>query len=319
MEPGILLSHLAALFLSLAVLAVAYRLSKAYRRPFLSDYAIFLLLAAVWGFALWTIPGFINAAKAAPGGSAAFLRIPMVSKWFGFPFHLLQLYFLALTLAGLLEIRVKRSFKRIYAVTAGIVLAVLFGALLAMLGGGRKEPFAFLHALTTDGYLVFQALLFLWGGLRARRIADAGRRWTAGWFSWLYLAGFAAYYAVTTWVTWSGGAGSWLMAAYHLPPQIILLVALRRGRLAAAPEAAAAPLVAAAEFLARFGLTERERDILGRLLAGRSNHQIAKDLFLSHQTVKNYVSRVYKKTGVTTRLELMNAALRPGTRPDGRP
>jgi|GEM_PF-6052954 DNA-binding CsgD family transcriptional regulator len=317
MDAGILANHLAALFLSFAALLAAFRLMKRHRLPFLSDYAAFLLLSAVWGFALWTIPGFLDAARALPAGSPGLSRVPLVAKWFGFPFHLLQLYFLTLTLAGLLRIKVKPSFKRAYAAAAAVVLAVLFAALLTMLGGGRRNPFAFLHAQTTNAYLLFQALLYLWGILRARRIEEEGRRRAAGWFSGLYLAGFAVYFAVTSWVTWSGGIGSALIGAYHIPPLAVLAVALRRGHLAAEPAAAPSPTASAAveAFLSHSPLTEREREIVGRLLAGRSNREIARDLFLSHQTVKNYVSRIYKKLGVTTRLELMNAALRPDPGP----
>jgi DNA-binding CsgD family transcriptional regulator len=316
MDTGILLENLAALLLSFAALLATLRLLKSYRLPFLSDYAAFLLLSTVWGFALWTIPGLLDAARALPSGSPGLSRLPLVAKWFGFPFHLLQLYFLVLTLAGLLGMEVKRSFKRAYAAAAAAVLAVLFAALLTMLGGGRRNPFAIIHAQTTNAYLLFQALLYLWGILRARRIGDAGRRRTAGLFSGLYLAGFAAYFAVTSRVTWSGGIGSALIGAYHIPPLVVLAAALRRGRLAAEPAAAPAPTAAVEAFLARFPLTEREQEIVGRLLAGRSNREIARDLFLSHQTVKNYVSRIYKKLGVTTRLELMNAALRSAPDPD---
>ncbi len=314
MAPGILLKYLAALLVSFAAVVAAYRLLKKYRHSFLSDYTVFLLLSAVWGFALWTIPGFVEAAKAASGGAAALSRIPLVSKWFGFPFHLVQLYFLALTLAGLLGIAVTKTFKRTYLAVSGIITIVLFGALLNMLGGGGKDLFAVLHAQTTNAYLIFQALLFVWAGLRAPRAADPRRRSAAGWFSWLYLAGFAAYYAVTSWATWKGATGAWLIGAYHWPPLIVLAATLRRARFLAT-----LPAEAAEDILTRIGLTGRERDILSLLLAGRSNRQIAKDLFLSHQTVKNYVSRIYKKAGVASRLELMNSALRPGPAPASRP
>ncbi len=302
MDPGILAAHLATLSLSFAVLFAAFRLFKVYRRPFLSDYAVSLLLSAVWTFALWTIPGFVSAAKSPSGGSPALSGLTLMSKWFGFPFHLLQLYFLALTLAGLLEIRVRRSFKWVYAGAAAAASAVIFGGLLARAGGGSRAAFGVLHSQITNAYLLAQALLFAWGGLRAARVEDAERRRWVGLFAWLYLAGFAVYFGVMTWIPTKGATGSLLMGAYHVPPLIALAVALSRGRLGQA--------AGAEDFLSRLGLTGRERDIVERLLAGRSNRQIAKDLFLSHQTVKNYVSRIYGKLGVSTRLELMNMALR---------
>jgi DNA-binding NarL/FixJ family response regulator len=50
-------------------------------------------------------------------------------------------------------------------------------------------------------------------------------------------------------------------------------------------------------------LTDRERQLLGLLTAGRDNARIAEALYLSEQTVRNYLSRLYTKLGVHTRTE----------------
>ncbi|WP_265564778.1 response regulator transcription factor [Streptomyces hygroscopicus] len=54
-------------------------------------------------------------------------------------------------------------------------------------------------------------------------------------------------------------------------------------------------------------LSNREEQILELLLTRRSNEEIAQELFLTHQTVKNYVSRVFRKVGVSGRKELFQA------------
>lgn len=51
------------------------------------------------------------------------------------------------------------------------------------------------------------------------------------------------------------------------------------------------------------GLTAREREILGFLVAGRSNGEIAKDLVLSTKTVSVHVSNILRKTGTASRME----------------
>jgi DNA-binding NarL/FixJ family response regulator len=50
-------------------------------------------------------------------------------------------------------------------------------------------------------------------------------------------------------------------------------------------------------------LTEREREILDLLAAGRSNPQIAQALFLSPKTVRNNVSNIFAKLQVADRSE----------------
>lgn len=56
-------------------------------------------------------------------------------------------------------------------------------------------------------------------------------------------------------------------------------------------------------------LTRREEEVLDLLLMRHSNDEIADRLVVSRQTVKNYVSRVYRKTGVSSRGELLRTAL----------
>ncbi|MGN7395638.1 LuxR C-terminal-related transcriptional regulator [Peribacillus frigoritolerans] len=51
--------------------------------------------------------------------------------------------------------------------------------------------------------------------------------------------------------------------------------------------------------------SKREHELLILLTQGETNQQISKKLFLSIGTVKNYISRIYKKLNVNNRPELM--------------
>jgi DNA-binding NarL/FixJ family response regulator len=48
-------------------------------------------------------------------------------------------------------------------------------------------------------------------------------------------------------------------------------------------------------------LSPRELEVLGLIVAGRSNEEVAADLYLSINTVKSAIRSVYRKVGVTTR------------------
>ncbi|MFF3559176.1 LuxR C-terminal-related transcriptional regulator [Streptomyces sp. NPDC002574] len=54
----------------------------------------------------------------------------------------------------------------------------------------------------------------------------------------------------------------------------------------------------------RWQLSGREEQVLALLLRRRSNEEIADELVLTRQTVKNYASRVFRKVGVSGRKEL---------------
>ena len=64
----------------------------------------------------------------------------------------------------------------------------------------------------------------------------------------------------------------------------------------------------------RFGLTRREADALKRLLDGLKNADIAKKMAIAEQTVKDHLSRIYKKMGVKNRFELMRSLIKASGR-----
>jgi DNA-binding NarL/FixJ family response regulator len=50
-------------------------------------------------------------------------------------------------------------------------------------------------------------------------------------------------------------------------------------------------------------LTSRERDVLGGIVAGGSNAEIAASLCISEKTVRNIVSRMFEKLNVRSRAQ----------------
>ncbi len=59
-------------------------------------------------------------------------------------------------------------------------------------------------------------------------------------------------------------------------------------------------------------LTAREAEVLRRLALGRSNKEIASELFVSEDTVKTHVSHVFGKLQVETRAQAVVQALKRG-------
>ncbi|HEY7034819.1 MAG TPA: LuxR C-terminal-related transcriptional regulator [Thermomicrobiales bacterium] len=60
------------------------------------------------------------------------------------------------------------------------------------------------------------------------------------------------------------------------------------------------------------GLTPREREVLRLLVAGRSNHEIAAELFIGYRTAMTHVSNILRKLGVATRTEAAAEGIRRG-------
>ena len=52
---------------------------------------------------------------------------------------------------------------------------------------------------------------------------------------------------------------------------------------------------------AHLGLSARESEVMDLIASGRSNGEIARELFLSEKTVKNHVNKIYAKLEVSSR------------------
>jgi len=60
------------------------------------------------------------------------------------------------------------------------------------------------------------------------------------------------------------------------------------------------------DFFEKFEISAREADIVKEICQGLSNQEIADKLFISLQTVKDHTHRIYIKTNVRNRMQLMN-------------
>ncbi|WP_020014972.1 response regulator transcription factor [Promicromonospora sukumoe] len=87
-------------------------------------------------------------------------------------------------------------------------------------------------------------------------------------------------------------------------------------RAAAAGESALAPVIAT-RLLDRMrapqvSLSSREIQVLELVAAGRSNTEVAADLFVSETTVKSHLAHIYSKLDVSSRTAAVSAARRRG-------
>jgi ligand-binding sensor domain-containing protein/DNA-binding CsgD family transcriptional regulator len=57
---------------------------------------------------------------------------------------------------------------------------------------------------------------------------------------------------------------------------------------------------------AKYGISEREQEVLHLVLKGKSNQDIEDELYISVRTVKKHIYAIYRKMGVRNRLELIN-------------
>ena len=68
----------------------------------------------------------------------------------------------------------------------------------------------------------------------------------------------------------------------------------------------------------RRGLTPRERQIVALVAQGLRNREIATQLGISHNTLKNHLQNIFEKLGVHDRLGLVLCAISQGLVPGDR-
>lgn len=106
------------------------------------------------------------------------------------------------------------------------------------------------------------------------------------------------------------GASGYLLK--DAPPHELVAAVLA----AAAGESALAPVIAS-RLLSRMrapqvSLSAREMEVLESVAAGRSNTEVARELFVTETTVKSHLAHIFSKLDVTSRTAAVSAARQQG-------
>jgi DNA-binding CsgD family transcriptional regulator len=103
--------------------------------------------------------------------------------------------------------------------------------------------------------------------------------------------------------------GCLFLVAFSLVPVVYLRWFMRA--LYGVDSGVNAKRVSVGDFCAKYGLTNRETEIAKLVGEGRSNRDIGDLLFISHQTVKDHIHHIFRKTGVKNRVQLANLLAQP--------
>jgi len=107
------------------------------------------------------------------------------------------------------------------------------------------------------------------------------------------------------------GAISYLLKDVSMEELAQAIRSAHRGKSTLAPEAAQALAEAAAHPVTPgYDLTDREREVLDRIVEGKSNAEIADELAVSLSTARFHVSTILSKLGATNRAEAAALAVK---------
>ncbi|MBP1768570.1 MAG: two-component system regulator [Candidatus Aminicenantes bacterium] len=303
---------LISLVLGAAAISQALALQRRYRLAYLSSYLYFQIFITVFG--LYGLSGRLIARKILIERGTSYQTVESIGHFFfflGLPFFILAWYmFLRLCreMAG-------KSLSR--RVTAGyfLVLAAVFFAygtalLLANISAFSDRQYAILSSgqvyatAVIEAFMLVSGLSYILTGAAAEdhKVRNALRV-----FGLIWLVGHGASLALFL----NSGLSDVFAAAYIFVFSLANLLPLlfwrtHLGESFPAPSLLQTSPAALERFIDRYKITKREEEVIRELCSGKSNKEISESLFISLQTVKDHIYRIYQKTDVRNRVQLIN-------------
>ena len=313
-----------SLGIGLTAVLLAHRLQRRHRLNHLTSYLYFQVFINVFG--VYGIVGQVIARKILSQRGASFQTIETIGHFFtflGLPFLILAWYMFLRLSREMVDKNLSREITLAYFSVLGAAF-LAYGVVIVRANVSTwsdsqfvdfSSGFAFLYAILVAVALVSGVSeLFR----RAPAIEDKKRRKAVRLFG---LICFLAYSAALVLSPYAYKTGS-QAAAYVLSffsASLIPLLHWKAYLLKSCPAASLlkTPAGVMPRFVEEYKISKREEEVIRELCAGKTNKEIAETLFISLQTVKDHIYRIYLKTNVSNRVQLVNLILSQKSRDGG--
>jgi len=302
-----------SLFIGLSAILIAYQLQKRHRLSYLSTYLYFQIFINVFG--TYGISGQVMAQRILERHQSSFQTIEMIGHFFSFlglPFLILAWYMFLRLGREIIQKNVSRALTLGYFLATSIIfftygLAIIWANLFPF----KNEQHAFFSKAILFLYATLEILVLAVAlGLllsNAKNIAEERNRRAVRLFVYLNILAYSTSIALSL----LSDRGTLLAAVYMLVFFSANLVPLLYwksylAKFAIAPSLQKTGPEIMMRFLEDYKISKREEEVIQHLCAGRTNKEISEALFISLQTVKDHIYRVYQKTDVRNRVQLIN-------------
>jgi len=302
---GLIFLYPAVIALGIFPVARTVFLRKTYSLPFLARFQAFALLLSLGAFADLIIRFLgprLNVIRPE--------QVRNLSMLFGFiliPSLIALCWFFIRFAFALLQKPIPRPLTTAFAVFWGIFFVGFVFAEVRYFQTGSMAATRIWEIVFNVGLTVcfFGADLFLLA--QARNLPDRGQKTLARTLAIAYLAAFLIPLSGRTFA--SSLFRQWMIIEYAFLLVFNAGIAAYIGfhlRRHAQPAEVGSGDQGPEKIFARFRITRREQDVVRGILEGRSNAEIAAAFFISEKTVETHVYNVYQKTGVKSRVQLLN-------------
>ena len=297
------LTNLISLILGVVAISLIYRLTRRDKVPFLNYYLIFLCCAVLTGFCDWIIVNWVLLLVPSIAQETTDFIYHIFWDLIGFPAYLFTLFFLVQSISCLLRIRIKNIYTKIFVISLVIVIVLDYAGFYFRL----KEASYFFSKPLWLIYTLILPLVFImyltYAYFKARSIAGNWRK--VSYLILIHLASFLIWISVSLLPIDLGEVRHMIILVFYLGlflPALYLYIKHKDFMIKPEINAGKNPK----DILKEYKFTKREIELALLLMEGKSNQEISEKLFISTQTVKNYISRMYNRIGVRSRIQFVN-------------
>ena len=300
-----------SLITSLIVIMFSNQLVRKYRLPWLSSYFYYLIFLFVFG--IYGIIGsrLIRVFLVNQGlDPQAIDAIVSFFTFLGIPFIVLAWYMFIRLSREMVNQKIGSIFNILYFLPLSLGF-MGYGVLILerdLLGENHHE---LVRSSMVIGFSIVSGLVYTYSlsqlYLHSRSFLDKKDRQNIQLFGLMYLI-YAAGTITLINLSHRGPAYGLgfiiLLFAIHLIPIFFLSLYLDKNFVA--PAAQYEFEKSLTDFTGKYQISKRESEIVQLICKGKSNQDISDSLFISVQTVKDHIHRIFLKTGVKNRVQLTN-------------
>lgn len=302
-----------SVYAGLYAIIVTYQLQKKYRLSYLSTYLYFQIFINVFG--LYGIVGQAIAKKILQQQETSFQTTETIGHFFSFlglPFLILAWYMFIRLSREIIERKLSSAFNLSYfSALAFVFLAYGIVVVLLNISDFRDEQYAFFSSAVISLYILIEVLVIIISlpqlFIQVRKIKDENRRKAVQFFAYLYLIVFSVSIIALRYATQNSEfTAVYLLVIFlgNIAPVLYWRAYLRKHFIS--PILQTTGTQAMKQFLAEHKISKREEEVIQLLCDGKTNKEISETLFISLQTVKDHIYRIFQKTDVKNRIQLIN-------------
>ena len=289
----------------------AFQLMRKYKAAFVNSYFYYLVFLYIFGTYSLIGSGVLEHLLIRMDTDQDIIRSArLFTIMLGIPLLVLSKYMILRSMAELLQKQVWLAFSIVYFLlsSAVFVLYAVFVIRLTRFGTGDYHLLVSMQRCLFGGLMIFiYTTVFIMSLVLSRNQVQHERFFSRTLGSWyiLYMALACTSFLLSGLHEIVPYIFVAILLSWHLIPILFLNMYLEKyhGQTAVVEEDFGEQL---AKFAGRFEISKREQEVILLICKGLSNQEISDALFISLQTVKDHIHRIFIKTGVKNRVQLAN-------------